>query len=241
MDGSWRRDRGRYELAVLEELEVELEHDAQQMQVGAMIAADIVRPHVDDHDLREREREEARLALKVLLLLAALSTVGTLDVEDQNVLGVAVREVDALGALATMTHVHHHERRAEQQVQQCTYTHTHTRTQMAQISSALDHVVISREASITYSCRPTALRGSPAYGSPIPRPRDPIVASPHPRDPCTRIARYHNQPRQHPRSSLTTIITIAIATIDVRVLAIIVDHMHRRCSLPSFQSRHPIL
>ena len=77
-----------------------LEHSADQGQVGRVKAPHLVHPHVDHHDVGQRERKERALALKLLLVLL-LAAVG------------------ALGGLAAASFgVHHVKRRPKQIVQQ---------------------------------------------------------------------------------------------------------------------------
>lgn len=79
--------KGAHSLLVLEEkLQIHLKDGLEQAHVCALVKADLVLPNIEDQDLARGERKECTLALKVLVL-AALATVGSLDVHDENVVG----------------------------------------------------------------------------------------------------------------------------------------------------------
>jgi hypothetical protein len=113
-------------LAVLDEqLQVDLKDRLQQAHVGALVQADLVLPDVDNQDLARGQCEQGALSLKVLVL-APLSSVGALDVHDQNVFGharTALRPLvlahpDALGGLTALLLGHDAELCAKQVVEQ---------------------------------------------------------------------------------------------------------------------------
>lgn len=85
-----------YLLGVLDkELQVDLEHSLEQAHIRTLVQADLMLPDIDDQDLARRQSEQGALALKVLVL-AALATVGTLNIHDQNVFRHAPGTIHAL-------------------------------------------------------------------------------------------------------------------------------------------------
>lgn len=113
-------------LVLEEELQVDLEDSLEQSHVGSLVQADLVLPDVDDQDLAGSQGEQGALALKVLVL-AALSAVGALDVHDEDVIGhlgagallaLVLGHPDTLRSLATLRLGHDGEVGAEEVVEQ---------------------------------------------------------------------------------------------------------------------------
>ena len=111
-----------------EQLQVDLKHGLEQAHVCALVQADLVLPDVDDQNLARGQSKERALALKVLVL-AALATVGALDVHDQDVVGhggsvpgcagpLVLGHPDSLGGLAAGRLGHDAELGLEQVVEQ---------------------------------------------------------------------------------------------------------------------------
>lgn len=120
-----RRERGIL-LVLEEELEVDFKDGLQEPHVGTLVQTDLVLPDVDEQDLAGGEGKEGALSLKVLVL-AALTTVGTLDVHDEDVVGhllagaltaLVLGHPDALGGLATLRFGHDSELGAKEIVEE---------------------------------------------------------------------------------------------------------------------------
>lgn len=113
-------------LVLEEELQVDLKNGLEKTHVGALVQTNLVFPDVDNQDLAGGQRKESTLALEILVL-TALSTIGTLNVHDEDIVGhlgtctrlsLVLGHPDTLCGLATLGFRHDRELGAEEVVEQ---------------------------------------------------------------------------------------------------------------------------
>jgi hypothetical protein len=113
-------------LVLEEELQVDLENSLEKTHVGTLVQTNLMFPYIDNQDLAGGQRKESTLSLEVLVL-TALSTIGTLNVHDKDVVGhlgactrlsLVLGHPDTLCGLATLGFRHDRELGAEEVVEQ---------------------------------------------------------------------------------------------------------------------------